>query len=86
MSAVEFIHPDGNHVLIFHSENSCIIRIETNPGLPGWVEIGYSFNCNPILIDTGDEWDAFVEMIERADQIQKHARLARAQYEKEKKP
>ena len=86
MSAVEFSHPDGDHVLIFHAETSCMIRIETQPNLPGWIELGYSFHDNPILIDTDDEWDAFVEMIECADQVQKRARWARAQYSKEQKP
>ncbi len=83
MSAIQIDHPDGNHVLILHAENSAIIRIETHPTYPGWVEIGYTFHESPIMIDTDDEWDAFVEMVSLADTVQKAARAAREQYKKD---
>lgn len=82
MSAIEFVHPDGRHSLIVHAENSAIIRIETAPVDPGWIEVGYAFNDSPILVDTEEEWDALVEMVLLADKVQKQARKARKELEK----
>lgn len=85
MRAIEFAHPDGKHTLILHGQNSAIIRIETDPTFPGWVEIGYAFHENPIMIDTDEEWDAFVEMIALADTVQKRARKDRQEFYKDER-